>query len=93
MEANEALTVIKSDRPVRERTQAGKLSRRLKKLTGTALDALEEILTDDAVKAADRISAAKLTFDMLLRERGQAESELPDSIKVVFTGDGADWAG
>ena len=42
MEAKETLTVIKSDRPVRERTQAGKLSRRLKKLTGTALDALEE---------------------------------------------------
>lgn len=94
MEAEETLTVIKSEKsPRRERAAGGKLDRRLKKLTCTALDALEEILTDDSVKPADRISAAKLTFDMLYREAGRTEAEPPDTVKVVFEGRGADWAG
>lgn len=72
---------------------AKKLSRRLMKLAGTALDALEVILTDENAKSADRISAAKLTFDLLSKELGEFGPEDGGTVRVVFEGEGKDWAG
>ncbi len=59
------------------RTGTQKLSRRINKLSFTALDTLEEVLTDDSAKAADRLSAVKLTFD-ILRQQEAHESEFPE---------------
>ena len=71
---------------------AKKLSRRLMKLAGTALDALEGIMTDESAKSADRIAAAKLTFDLLSKELGEFAPE-DGTVRVVFEGEGKEWAG
>ena len=68
-----------------KRTGEAKLKRRLAKLTNTALDALEEILEDSDAKAADRISAAKLTFDILKQSTGRDGAE-DGVVRVVFDG-------
>ncbi len=62
-----------------------KLGRRINKMSFTALDTLEEILTDDSAKAADRLSAVKLTFDILRQQeqRGDDGSEGPVRAIVV----------
>ena len=69
------------------RTGSAKLSRRITKLAGTALDTLEEILTDEEVKASDRISAVKLTFD-ILRQQTSGPEAFPEggTVRVVIEG-------
>ena len=70
-----------------KRTGTVRLTRRINKLAGTALDTLEEILTDESVKSADRISAVKLTFDILRQQTAKPEAE-PESgpVRVIIEG-------
>ena len=87
MEKTNELTVMKPEK----RTGAVKLSRRMSKLMNTALDTLEDILTDDGVKAADRISAAKLAIETVNRHEGKQEPEVSGPIRVIFDGAPAEW--
>jgi len=72
------------------RRGARKLAKRLAKLTDTALDSLEEILTDGAVKPADRLNAVKLAFDIAKSK----QDIVPDDgvIRVVLEGVPEEWA-
>lgn len=81
MEQINELAAVRADR----RSGTAKLTRKLGKLAQTALDCLEEILTDDSAKPADRISAVKLTFE-LMRQQPQKPDEDDGVIKVVFEG-------
>lgn len=58
----------------RPRDTQARFAKRLSKLSLEALDCLEEIMTDEGAKAADRISAAKLTLDVMGR-RGDSDDE------------------
>ena len=62
-----------------------RLRRRLGRLRSAAMDCLEEIMKDGDAKAADRIAAAKLTFDAAGRQ-GAAEPEPGGVIRVLFDG-------
>ena len=68
-----------------------KLARRIAKLTDTALDSLEEILTDGAVKPADRLNAVKLAFEIA---KAKQQDAAPDDgvIRVVLEGVPEEWA-
>lgn len=80
--------------PLRPEKKAGstKLSRRLIKLGNTALDCLEDILTDEGVKAADRISAVKLTFEIMKQRSAEAEPASDGTVRVIFDGIPKEWA-
>ena len=69
-----------------KRSGAVKLRRRLTKLAGTALDSLEDVLTDEGAKAADRISAVKLTFELLNRQTAPKDEGSDGVLRVVFDG-------
>ena len=62
-----------------------KLKRRIGRLTKTALDALESILADDGAKAADRISAAKLAFELARQSSDRPDPE-DGVVRVIFEG-------
>lgn len=74
--------MLKIPAPVKRRRQGVK--RRLVSLTHYALDALEDILTNGEVKPADRISAAKLAFE-LSRQNPPIPAE-GGTVRVVFDG-------
>ncbi|MBO4563502.1 MAG: hypothetical protein J5772_07815 [Clostridia bacterium] len=61
-----------------------KLRRRLKRLSEASLICLEEILTDSACKAADRISAVKLTFELM--KQLAAEPTDDGALRVIIEG-------
>lgn len=83
IEQQEELRLVKPER----RTGSVKLGRRINKLANTALDTLEEVLTDDSVKAADRISAVKLTFDLLRQQEARTDAEAEGgTVRVVIEG-------
>ena len=82
METVTELTAVKTARG----SGAAKLDRRLTKLAQTALDSLEEVLTDDSAKAADRISAVKLTFELLARRTAAAPPPEANVLHVHFDG-------
>lgn len=84
MEALTELTDIRT--PKRTASGEKKLQRRLVKLTNVALDCLEDILTDEGVKAADRISAAKLAFELARQQAQEPEPVSDGVIKVIFDG-------
>ncbi len=65
------------------RTRRIRISTRLRRLTHTALDCLDSILRDDTAKAADRISAAKLTLDIALKQT-QPTDKKDGTLTVVF---------
>lgn len=67
---------------MRKRRSGGK--RRLASLSLTALDTLEEILTNSDVKASDRISAAKLVFE--IARQNAAPAAQASTLRVVFDG-------
>ena len=79
-----ALSEVKPERARRRRS----ITKRMEQLAQTALDTLELILNDNSVKAADRISAVKLTFDILKQQSAKNAEQDGDSgvIKVVFEG-------
>ena len=81
------LSVIRPEK----RAASSKLSRRLTKLTNTALDCLEEILTDESAKSSDRITAVKLTFD-LVKQQTKPEDTSSGEVKVIFEGIPREWA-
>lgn len=60
-------------------------TRRMTKLTKTAIDCLEAILADEGAKTADRISAAKLAIDIAKQHTSE---HAPDdsTVYVVFEG-------
>ncbi|MBR0134645.1 MAG: hypothetical protein IJM18_00460 [Clostridia bacterium] len=87
MASENELTVLKPEK----RAPSAKLSRRLAKLTNTALDCLEEILTDESVKSSDRITAVKLTFD-IVKQQAKPEDAPSGEVKVVFEGIPKEWA-
>lgn len=62
------------------------INRRLRRLAQTALDSLEQVLTDESVKATDRISAAKLVFELIKQQAASPAPEDVGTIKVVFDG-------
>ncbi|MCR5809376.1 MAG: hypothetical protein K6G56_07420 [Clostridiales bacterium] len=76
-----------------KRTAARSPQKRLAKLSNTALDCLEDILTDDTAKTADRISAVKLTFELMRQQAAPAAPEAPEAIRVIFEPGTEDWAG
>ncbi len=82
MDTVNGLTAVKPPRGSGE----AKLTRRLTKLANTALDSLEDVLTDEGVKAADRISAVKLTFELLARRSSPAAAPEGDLLLVRFEG-------
>lgn len=67
------MRVIKPEK----RGSGAKLTKRLIKTAGAALDTLEEILTDEGVKAGDKLAAVKLTFDIL--KLNASEDIIPES--------------
>ena len=73
-----------------KRTGARSIPKRLSKLSHTALDCLEDILTDESAKTADRISAVKLTFDIAKQQAPAPET--PDAIRVIFEPGTEAWA-
>ncbi len=74
--------MLKVPSPVKKRSRGTK--RRLASLSLTALDALEEILVSSEVKPADRISAAKLVFE-LSKQNASGPSD-GGTLRVVFDG-------
>jgi hypothetical protein len=82
------LTALKPER----RTSTAKLDKQLLKLRGTALDALEELLTDETVKASDRLSAVKLTFELAARAQESPMHEPGEAIHVFFDNGKREWA-
>ena len=75
-----------------KRTGARSIPKRLSKLSHTALDCLEDILTDESAKTADRISAVKLTFDIVKQQSQSPAPETPDAIRVIFEPGTEGWA-
>ncbi len=70
-----------------KRSANAKLSRRVVKVAGTALDVLEEIMTEEGVKTGDRISAVKLAFDILKQQTADEELSSGDGVyQVVIHG-------
>ncbi|MBO4385302.1 MAG: hypothetical protein J5854_07815 [Clostridia bacterium] len=59
---------------------------RVNRLSKAALDALEEILSDGSVKPADRLSAVKLTFDLISKAAERESSADNGILRVVFEG-------
>ena len=53
---------------------------------------MEDILTDDSVKAADRLSAVKLTFDIMKQRSADAEPVTDGVVRVIFDGAPKEWA-
>ena len=72
--------------PRRARTGEARNRRRMAKLADTALNALEEVLTDGCVKPADRLNAAKLAFDIIRQNAPCPEQEDTGPIRVVIEG-------
>lgn len=62
-----------------------RLARRLAKLSFEAVDCLEQIISDPSAKAADRLSAAKLAFDLSARQGAKPDDE-PGTLRVIFEG-------
>ena len=67
----------------RRGASADRLKKRMSRLALEAADCLEEIMTDGDAKAADRIAAAKLTFEVYNRQ-GQIPEPADSSIRVIF---------
>ena len=68
------------------RWSAKRLGKKLDRLQFAAVDCLAAILADNEVKPADRISAAKLTFD-IVKSRGASGPESGESeLHVIFDG-------
>ena len=88
MGTDNELTVLKAER----RPSSAKIERRLLKLRGTALDALEELLTDESVKASDRLSAVKLTFDLAYKTQDSPLHDPGEAIHVFFDNGRREWA-
>ena len=58
----------------------------MKRLSKAALDALEEILSNENVKPADRLSAIKLTLDLAAKVSEKEPPEESGVLRVVFEG-------
>ena len=68
-----------------------KLARRMNRLVDSALDTLEQIMKDESVKPADRLSAAKLAFDVANRHEADRGAEPDGPIRVIFEGAPPEW--
>ena len=68
-----------------------RLKKRLSRLEFKAIDCLEEILADASAKAADRISAAKLSFDVAQRQSA-SEPASDGIVHVIFEGSPVEYA-
>ncbi len=70
------------------RTVRERYSTRMRRLSQTALNCLESILTDDTAKAADRIAAAKLALDAASKQASPTRTAGAEdgALTVVFEG-------
>ena len=67
------------------KTKKQRLEKKLQKLGLLAVDALESIIMDEDIKPADRIAAAKLTFDMLAKANTE-DSTGAGPVEVIIKG-------
>ncbi|MCR5611417.1 MAG: hypothetical protein K6F68_06270 [Clostridiales bacterium] len=84
--------MVKAENPkeaspaVKKRAGTRRLKTRMSRLSDTAFDALEVILTDESVKPADRLAAIKLTFDLANKCAVQDAPAENGVLRVVFEG-------
>ena len=81
----EALRELSESRRV-SRAGGAKRKKQVLRLENAALCALEEILLDSGAKPADRIAAAKLTFEIAKQQSGAYEQEDTSCVHVIFDG-------
>lgn len=82
----EAENTLETARAKPRRIATKRLKTRLIRLSSDALDALEFVLTDADVKTSDRLSAIKLTFDLVSKYAADDSPAERGTLRVVFDG-------